>query len=257
MSEPQGDAIQRTLYANEDQSRFFYLPTGQDFPPGKDTLRSLTGSRLDTTLEAAAPYEIPSEEAKELVRVQLTEFMSKASTALGSLGHLVEKFQEASQKAGELDLDARKKERERRVADALGIDEKDATDPSKVMKGLQGLLNGINDKLKNTDDLAKAKARRDVSDEMQKLGEVAVHHAQQDAEDTIAELRNGLSEVFAKPETRQNLRDATERLKKMADQLREVRAQAESARKQDTNNKPEPGHEGAGPLQHPNEPGDE
>ena len=35
-------------------------------------------------------------------------------------------------------------------------------------------------------DLAKAKAHREVREDMEKLGEVAVHQAQQDAEDTLA-----------------------------------------------------------------------
>ncbi len=236
MSEPQGDPTPRTLYANEDQSRFFWIPPGLDFPPGKDTLRSLTGVRLDTTLEAVGSYEIPQEEAKEIVRVQLQSFMSNASTALESLSHLVEQFSAASKKAGELDLEGRKKEREQRVANALGLDASDASNPRKVMEGLQGLLSGVTEKLQNTDDLAKAKARRDISDDMQRLGDIAVHQASQEAEDTLATLRQGLAEVFTKPETRDRLHEATGRLKEMAAQLREVRAEADAARTQAAEN---------------------
>ena len=241
MSEPQGDAAKRTLFANEDQSRFFWIPPGLSLPPGKDTLRSLTGVRLDTTLDAVAPYEIPEEEAKAIVRVQLTRFMNTASNALGSLGQLVKQFNEAANKASELDLDARKREREQRIANALGIAPSEATDPSKVMEGLQGLLNSITDKLKNTDDLATAKARRDVSEDMQKLGEIAVHQATQDAEDTLASLRQGLIEVFTKPETEARLEEATHRLHQIAAQLRAV--QAEAARAQTTDNAEPPPEE--------------
>jgi hypothetical protein len=78
-----------TLYASEDQSRFFHVPDDARLPEGPMAVRSLTGRELRVEPVAIEVFEVSSDEAKAIIGEQMRVFLGKArSLATAALAAL-------------------------------------------------------------------------------------------------------------------------------------------------------------------------
>jgi hypothetical protein len=220
------DAHARTLYATLDQARFFHVPVEAELVPGGLPVRTLSGGRIDLDPSFLAPYEVDEPTAKAIVREQLGTFMEFAGQAIGQLQGLAQRFAEArdqlDQVAAGQQAEQRAEQRKAQLSDALQIDPESVDDPAQVMRGLNALMQRVQARMADPEQLAKAGVREAIRDDMSKLGAAATNQAVGDADQAVADARAALLELFGSDETRKALREAT-------DELRRVRGEMQQA----------------------------
>lgn len=75
--------MEKTLWVNDSQRRYFLIPVEQDLPVGPMVLRSLTGQEQFVESAAVAQYQISEAEAEGHLESQIDQAMEKARSALG------------------------------------------------------------------------------------------------------------------------------------------------------------------------------
>lgn len=197
----------RTLYATDDQTRFFLVPDDATLPAGDLVVRSLTGRKRSVDPTVLDVYEVPEEEAKRLVAEQVREMGAKVRGVLGAVG-------KALMEAPRLDP-ADVAAREQRVADNLKLGRDELSDPDKLAGAVSALVKGVlSTAAAAVNDPAVAEARmKDVVEALRKEG------AGEDAAASVEALPQRLRELLASEETLKALDEATEKLKAAAAEL--------------------------------------
>ncbi len=82
-----------TVWSNTERDRHFLIPDADELPAGDYELRTVVGRQRHTTEEAAAPYEVSQEEAREWLKSQLGGVLDEAKTKITGF---IEKARQAS-----------------------------------------------------------------------------------------------------------------------------------------------------------------
>jgi len=252
------DAHGATLYSTLDQSRFFHVPVDVVVPEGGLPVRTLSGGRRDLDADALAPYEVDEARAKQIVQQQLGAFMEFASQAVGQLQGLAARFQQARDDLQAAAGSERQDARRANLADALQIDPDKVDDPAQVMRGLNTIMERVQARMADPEQLKKAGVRDEIREDMQKLGSAATNQAVGDAEGAVEDARSALLEIFGSDETRQALREATEELKRVRGEMQQAGVVAPSAgpgtdAESPTGNRPDPDQEAPPPETGPDD----
>lgn len=218
MAEP---ASRKTLYADPSQTRFYLIPNDAALPEGDLVLRSLTGTKLEVAAAAADPFLITEEQAKELTREVIAKATKTASSFLAGLGGML---QEASRRV-DAGIRPEPGPREPAVAEALGVTEEQLRDdPDAVMEGLKRVGQGLQQTLEDAVETGKA-ADQATRERIRKVADMLGANVDE-AEDSVEELLEKMREWLANPELEQKVRDATQRLRDLTDELRTQRGAA-------------------------------
>lgn len=199
----------RTLYATEDQTRFFAVPDGAALPEGDFEVRSLTGRVLRVDPTVLDVYEVAEDEAKLLAREQLEAFGRKLKGVLGAAA----KALTAAVKPDPADVAAR----EKRVAENLKLSEDELRDPEKVAMAIKDVLGGVVEAAKQSmADPEAGKARmQDVAEALRQQG------VGDEAAAKVEQLPEMLKEAFQSEALLTALDNAAEKLRAAARELQE------------------------------------
>lgn len=179
-----------TLYADAEQKHYFLVPDEITVAKGPVVLRSLTGRRLEVDAEAAAPYEIPEEQAKKMAQELVGAFAEKLKVvALSAV--------QALSRTPALDP-ASVAERESRVADSLKMSrEALREDPEQLKSAIKGVFQGILQAAKET-----AQTPEVAQDRMKDIAEALRQEGvQSGAPELVESLPDRLRELLASEDT--------------------------------------------------------
>ncbi len=219
MSDSEGT---RTLYANSDQSRFFWIPDDHECEQGTLLIRSLTGSRLEVTEAEAAKWEVDEAQAKDLAKLQVQRY-TKAAGSFLSAGAAVFRQVAQKQREGKIGgLDSVKAKPDAAgLAEALGTTPEElVNDPGKALEGLKETLKGIGDTLKkqaseNPADKEEVKARMEIL--ARAIGEATGDPA---SVKNLEDVPRVVNDFLSNPELAGKVRKMTEELKQTAAEIR-------------------------------------
>lgn len=199
----------RTLYATEDQTRFFAVPDEAALPEGDFEVRSLTGRALRVDPTVLDVYEVSEDEAKALAREQLEAFGRKLKGVLGVAANALK----SAARPDPADVAAR----EKRVAESLKLSEEELRDPAKVASAVKDVLGGVLQAAKDSvGDPEAAKARmKDVAEALRQQG------AGEEAAAKVEQLPELLRDALKSDELLAALDNATEKLRAAARELSE------------------------------------
>lgn len=211
------DTEPRTVYANSDQSQFYWIPDAAKLPAGPLKLRSLKGDRKDVDPAAAAAYEIPEDQAKAIVAEDLKQIARRAQDFLvGAAGLL-----RAAAKPVTTAVKEQQQKSEMNFASALGMTPDEVReDPDKALDALKttltGLANTLRDRLQENDTEARANAEDRIRAVAGKWKDIAG----EEYTGPIEEFPEKLRAYLANPELAKQIEDAAKRLRELAAELR-------------------------------------
>jgi hypothetical protein len=207
-------ADEGTIYATRDSKHFYFVPAGVTLPPGELELGTLTGTRTRVDAEAAKAYEIPEDQAKQLVQAELSAMAKKAG---GFLANAAATLREAANQPTK----APQPPNVETLAAGLGIEPDDLQkDPQKVLNALSEVLKGMQQTVRES--LSKDPVDREAAKKrMQIVAEQLRAHGVGDPATTVEAMPEKIREVLEDPKLEQAVREATEKLKLATQDLQE------------------------------------
>jgi hypothetical protein len=213
------------LCTDSDGTRYFLIPVTQELPSGNFIIYTIGGEKNKVDSAKLADFEISEEEAKTHLYAEMSQAMDQAKSTITSL--LTFATQVGLQKAPSQSSTSSVQTQEglKIISSLLGISpEVLKSDPKAAQESLSKLL----DSLKVTIETATAQD----SEQLEKLRE-QMHTVQQrlqkqgikvDAD--LEELSNQLREWYLSTNSEQNLEEMSDNLRKFADQLDQLLAEA-------------------------------
>jgi len=199
----------RTLYASDDQKRFFHVPDGARLPAGPLVVRSLTGKKLLVEPVAVEIYEIPEAEARMIAAAMVSGFAEKVAAVAGVAVQALN--------APPPPADEGRDRQEARIAAALHVSREQLhNDPEAVKAGLAAVLDGLLHAVQDTAERpADARARAsDIAEALRQEG------ADPDVVHAVEAFPELLRERLASDDTLRKIEAAAERLREAAAELR-------------------------------------
>jgi hypothetical protein len=213
-----------TLYATDPATRFFLIPDGQALPTGALVLRSLRGAVLRIDPVVADIYEVPEAEAKALAARSVRALAQTLGAALKGAGEAVKevgKIQAGVQAAAQAGPGP---EAAAQIAAALGIEASQLrNDPAAVRVGLTQTLARLAADARalvappDPEQAVAAQARLD------RLVGALQEEGLADVATPLQALPERLREALSDPALEADVRAASERLRAVADDLRQRR----------------------------------
>lgn len=205
-----------TLYADAEQKHYFLVPDELTLPTGPLVLRSLTGRRLTVDPEAAAPHEIPEEDAKKMAQELVGAFAEKLKVVAMSAVEALSRAPAADPAATVA--------REERVAASLKTSrEALRDDPEQLKSALKGIFQGILAAAKetvHTPDVAKDRMK-DIAEALRQEGVAS------GAPEIVESLPDRIREVLGSKETLDKLDELTRDLEQATADLKAERTRRE------------------------------
>ena len=204
-----------TLYADKAQRKFYWVPNDSELPEGDYRLADLRRQFRHTTEEGVAEYQIDEAQAKELAREMMSTVAKQASSFVAKTAAAVRELQQmqsvpVTPEAGPAD----------RLAASIGLTQEELrTDPEKVKTGITDLLMGVAEAVKAA---AKDEAERspELTAGIARMKLAAMEEFGEEIGDGVGDWPEKLAEALKNPQLEQGARDAAERLKKMAAEVR-------------------------------------
>ena len=208
--------IDHTLYADSTQRKFYWVPKDAKLPKGDFQLMDLRRRTKMTSAAAAEAYRISETQAKEIAREtmttvseQATNFVSKTAKAVHELqqGGFVPSSQSTNGAAD-------------RLAASIGLTQEQLrTDPAAVKAGITSLFTGLSAAVAGA-----AQQEIDRSPQVKTALEAMKMAAEEEfgpqLGEKVAEWPEKVVEALRNPELEKGVREATEKLKEMAADLR-------------------------------------
>ena len=221
-----GEDAGHTLYANADQSVFYWVPNELEFVDGPYVLSSLKREKISVKEEAVAAFQIDEAQAKQLAKqavkrftMATSQFITRSATALRELHE--------NRPVTTDDQKATAKDAVDQVASVLGITpEQLRGDPEAVKEGFKGVIGGIQDALKDAtapkeERSAEAQARLDA------MKRYATEDLGVDIGEKVEDWPEQIADALRNPELVEQAKRSAAHLKQLAAEIRAGAVRAE------------------------------
>ena len=208
--------IDHTLYADSTQRKFYWVPNDAKLPEGDFQIMDLRRRTKMTSASAAEAYRISEKQAKEIAREamasvsqQATNFVSKTAKAVHDL-----------QQSGFVPSAQSTNNAADRLAASIGLTQEQLrTDPEAVKAGITSMLSGLSATIAGA---AKEEAERSpqIKVALEAMKVAAQEEFGSQLGNKAGEWPERVVEALRNPELEKGVRDATEKLKEMAAELR-------------------------------------
>ncbi len=196
------ERVERSLWVNDAQHRYFLIPVARDLPVGPMVLRTLTGQEQFVESASVAPYEISEEAAQQHLEDQIDQTMERTRTALSQA--LV-----ADPGSVELQVDPQvEREALKLLSSLVGTSPADLTqDPEQLRQYLQSFLSEIRS------GLAAGLEDPDALEPIQDQLAVIQDHLQQQGIQLDLDLRRTVEQIRANGGSEAEMEETLEQLR--------------------------------------------